>query len=354
VITIGVDAHKRVHVAHAVDDAGHEIASWKGANSRGGWCDFASWAAALGAERQIGIEGAWSYGRGLAQSLVCEGEAVYEVNPRWTALGRRRAKKRDKTDRLDARAVALFVRQEAVNLTAVAADDETAVLDLLAIERGNAVAEATRLRNQLHALLMQLDPEYEATMPALKSAAGLAILKHYAAPDGRPLSEARVAAVHRLAERLALALAQSEEIASKIRALAEMHFAPLTTLCGVNLLTAGTLAGILGPGRRFVSDAALASYAGVSPLEASSAGHTRHRLNRGGDRRLNAVVYMIALTQARSSPAARAYLERRASEGKTKREAMRALKRYIVRAIWRLWNACIPEPPPATGALTCT
>jgi transposase len=60
VITIGVDAHKRVHVAHAVDAAGHEIASWKGANSHTGWCDFASWVAALGAERQIGIEGAWT------------------------------------------------------------------------------------------------------------------------------------------------------------------------------------------------------------------------------------------------------------------------------------------------------
>lgn len=129
-------------------------------------------------------------------------------------------------------------------------------------------------------------------MPALKSATSLAILKYYEAPDERPLSEARVAAVQRLTERLALAPAQSEEIARKIRALAAVHFAPLTTLRGVNLLTAGTLAGIPGHGRRFVSDAALASYAGVSPLQASSAGHPRHRLNRGGDRRLNAVVYI--------------------------------------------------------------
>ena len=72
-------------------------------------------------------------------------------------------------------------------------------------------------------------------------------------------------------------------------------------------------------------------------------GKIRHRLNRGGNRRLNAVLYRIVLTQAHASSEARAYLARRQQEGKTKREAMRALKRYVVRAIWRLWVQCHPE-----------
>jgi len=84
--------------------------------------------------------------------------------------------------------------------------------------------------------------------------------------------------------------------------------------------------------------ASIAAYAGVSPLQASSAGHVRHRLNRGGNRRLNAILYMIALSQASHSEQARAYLARRVSEGKTTREAMRALKRFLARAIWRLWK----------------
>jgi transposase len=353
-ITIGVDAHKRVHVALALDDAGREVASWKGANSADGWCDFTRWAAGLGPGRQIGIEGAWSYGRGLAQHLVRDGEAVYEVNSRWTALGRRSAMKRDKTDRLDARAVALFVRQEAANLPPVAADDETAVLDLFAVEREAAIGEATRLRNQIHALLMQLDPEYQRWMPTLKSAAGLAALQNIEASDDCPISKARAQTVRRLAERLALALRQADEVGDYIRAFAAEHAAPLTELCGVNLLTAGTLAGILGPGRRFASDAALASYAGASPLEASSAGQTRHRLNRGGHRRLNAVLYRIAITQAHHSSEARAYLARRVTEGKTRREAMRALKRFIARAIWRLWNTCPTATPRALHGGSCT
>src|ERR1035437_4151152 len=343
-ITIGVDAHKRVHVGLALDDTGRELGHWRGPNSAVGWHDFLQWASAFGDERRVGIEGAGGYGRGLAQHLVGQGTAVYEVNARWTAIGRRSARKPDKTDRLDARAVALFLHREALELPQVAAEDETAILDLLATERESAIGEATRLRNQIHALLLQLDPDYQLDMPEMKSRAGLTKLRAYSASDEKPLSQERAAAVRRLAERLELALTQADALGDRIRALAAVRFAPLTKLCGVNALTAGMLAGILGPGRRFASDAALSAYAGVSPREASSAGHVPHRLNRGGNRRLNAILYMIALSQARHSQQARAYLARRISEGKTRREAVRALKRFLVRSIWRLWMECYPAP----------
>ena len=147
-----------------------------------------------------------------------------------------------------------------------------------------------------------------------------------------------------MAERLQLATNQAEDVAKQIRLLAKDRYEPLTKLCGVNLLTAGTLAGMLGPNRRFQSEAQLAAYAGTSPLEASSSGLTRHRLNRGGNRRLNSVIYRIALTQAHFHPDARAYLERRVSEGKTRREAHRCLRRFIARAIWNLWQECVRQP----------
>src|SRR5450759_938020 len=338
-ITIGVDAHKRVHVALALDEAGREIGQWQGENSRAGWDDLQRWALSVGTARQWGIENAWGYGRGLAQHLVASGEAVYDVNPRWTALRRRSARRPEKTDRLDARAVALFVRQESPSLPQVQADDETAVLDLLTAERNSALIEATRLRNQIHALLLQLDPQYKARVPTLKSCAGLAVLESYTCPDNTSLSIARAAAVRRLAQRLRLALGQAAELAIQIKEAAA-RFSSLTELCGINLLTAGAIAGILGPGRRFETDAQLAYYAGAAPLEASSAGIVRHRLNRGGNRRLNAILYRIALTQAHHSEEARTYLDRKTSEGKTKREAIRVLKRFIVRAIWRLWQGC--------------
>ena len=140
-ITIGVDAHKRVHVAIALDEAGRDLSSWRGANSAVGWESFSQRARALGAERQVGIEGTWRYGRGLAQGIVATGTAVYEVNARWTAIGRRSARKPDKTDRHDARAGALCLQREGSALPKVEAEDETTILNLLAIEREAAIVE---------------------------------------------------------------------------------------------------------------------------------------------------------------------------------------------------------------------
>src|SRR5579859_68511 len=320
VITIGVDAHKQMHVAVALDETGRPVGQWQGANASGAWRNLHQWAKELGPARRWGIEGAWNYGRGCAQHLVGAGEEVYDVNPRWTAQGCRRARSMAKNDRLDAKSVAMVILRETVTLPRVQADDDTAVLDLLVTQRDDALAEATRLRNQIHQLLLQIDPEYRSHVPNLQSQAGLKAVETYPVPEDRSLGQERAKAIRRLAERLRLALRQAEELTEQIEALAQEHYAPLTQLCGINLLTAATLAGILGPGQRFATEAQLAFYAGVAPLEASSAARTRHRLNRGGNRRLNAVLYRIALTQARYSPEARGYLQRRRGEGKTGRE----------------------------------
>src|SRR5919202_3513090 len=200
-ITLGVDAHKQVHVAVALDEAGHELGRWRGPNSPRGWEELAGWAAALGEPRQWGIEGAWNYGRGLAQHLVASGEVVYEVNPRWTALGRRSARKAGKSDPLDAHAVAVLVWREGATLPRVAAEDETAVLDLLVTEREGALAEATRLRNQIHHLLLQVDPEYRTHVPSLTTEAGLLAVECYQAGGSRASARARAAAGRRPAPR---------------------------------------------------------------------------------------------------------------------------------------------------------
>lgn len=342
-ITIGVDAHKSVNAAFALDDAGRELEFWEGPNTEAGWQGLLKWAVNLGPDRHWGIEGAWGYGRGLSQHLVAADETVYEINARWTALRRRSAHKPGKTDELDAHAIALFVRQEGDELPRVLLEDETTVLELLTGQREIAQSEATRLRNQIHALLLQLDPEYKVHLPTVNSKAGIQALQNYSARSESPLQQQRALVVRRLADRLALTLAHEAELAREIRELARQQYEPLTKLCGINLLTAGRLAAILGPGDRFKSDAQLAAYAGVAPLEASSAGKVRHRLNRGGNRRLNHVLYFIVLTQAHHHPGAQTYLARRVAEGKSRREAHRALKRFIVRAIWKLWQECLED-----------
>jgi transposase len=103
---MGVDAHKRVQHALALDAAGTILGSWRGANTPTQWQQLLAWASTFPGPHHWGIEGAWNYGRGLAHFLVAQGEVVYEVNPRWTAERRRRARRLGKRDRLDAHALA--------------------------------------------------------------------------------------------------------------------------------------------------------------------------------------------------------------------------------------------------------
>jgi transposase len=344
VLTIGIDAHKTVHAAVAIDSAGREVGQWRGPNHPRAWKELQAWAASLDDERQWGVEGAWSYGRGLSQHLVGVGERVYEINSRWTAYGRRRGRKQDKTDGLDARAVALFVRQEAPKLPEVFVDDATSALNILAVERDELVRESNRIRSQLHHLLMHMDPSYKSWLGTLASAAVVRRLRRFrVAGETDEAAAYRAASIRRLAVRLELNRSHEKEIAAEMKRLAAERYEPLTELCGVNLLTAGMLAGLLGPGRRFVHDAQLAAYAGVAPLETSSANSVRHRLNRSGNRRLNSIIYRIGITQAHHSPEARAYLARRVAQGKSRREAHSALRRYLARALWRLWQRCLDQ-----------
>lgn len=294
---IGVDAPKRVHAAVAIDNVGREMGQWRGANTLAGWQAVERRASGLAPDRIWGIEGAGQYGRGLAQTLLRDGERVVAVNPRQTAAMRRGSRQRGKSDRLDARAVARVVLQEGEALPVVQPDAVTTVLAVLVAEREGTLAEATRLRNQLHQILVQLDPV--RTWPALTKAEHVAPLVALVAPTVDPVVQARTVAVRRRAARLRLVLDQGAEIKGAIETLARQRFAPLLTLTGVAALTAGMLA------------AHLAMYAGVAPLEASSGAVVRHRLNRTGNRALNALIYRIAWVQARCHPPAQAYLARR-------------------------------------------
>ena len=345
-LTVGVDAHKTTIMAVAIDVVGREVASWRGPNTVTGWQALVDWSITLDRACQWGIEGAWNYGRGLAQHLVASGATVYEVNARLTAEGRRRARRPDKTDGLDARAVARAVQREET-LPRVTGEDETSMVNDLVAEREALVVDATRLRNQLHQVLTHLDPDYRRRLPSLTSQRGVRAAATYTTDDPRPVAQHRARMVQRMAQRLQFIMEQVRLLTREIERLAAQHWAPLTEVYGVNLLTAATLAGVLGPGRRFRTDAQLAAFAGVAPLEASSAERVRHRLNPGGNRRLNAILHRIAITQLRDAPAAQAYIARRLQEGKTKREALRALKRHLARAVWRRWQDCLAMPGSA-------
>ncbi len=343
-ITLGVDAHKEVHVAVAVDEQGRPQDTWEGPNSEPAWQEALEWASQW-ESRQWGIEGSGNYGQGLAQHLVRARETVYEVNPRLTAQGRRRARKQDKNDRLDAQAVAGVVLRDGPQLPVVVAENEAAVLDVMTRERDRLKSQVDRLRNQLHFDLFKLDPQYRKTFPSLSKLDTIRRLEHFTPEVDTPLAVVRGAAVRRVAAVLRLVLEQEEQLTREIESISGTRYGALTEIQGVARLTAGILAGILGT-RKFNSEDQFATYCGASPLETSSSGRIRHRLNRGGNRRLNRVLYLIALTQWKQQGEGRRYIERRKEEGKSWLEAVRALKRFIARAVWRLWQHHYATKPP--------
>ena len=345
---IGVDCHKWQHTAAILDERGQLLDCWQGGTTPADWAALAAWAADYDAACRWGLEGSGHYGRGLAQFLVAQDAWVAEVNTTLTHLGRRSRGSRHKNDRQDAAAIAAIVRQQGERLPRIQREDETVVLALLTAERDDLQAAATRLRNQLHALLAQAEPGQPKAR--LRTVREVQRWHDYQPTRPDPVSQVRASCIRRRTQQLAALLTTLAELGRELEQAACPVAAPLTTLVGVSWLTAGMLAGYLGPGNRFASDRQLAAYAGVAPLEVSSAERVRHRLNRDGHRQLNAILHRIALTQLQWSAEAQVYVARRMTEGKSKADALRALKRYIARRIYRLWQRCL-DAMALTGAV---
>ena len=143
-----------------------------------------------------------------------------------------------------------------------------------------------------------------------------------------------------MAEQIALLMDRERELRSNIESSVHAQFEPLLAVAGVRPIVAAGLIAELGMPRPGFGVPQIAVLAGVAPIEASSAGGVKHRLSRGGNRRLNMLLYLIALAQERAYAPAQEYMARRQQEGRTAREARRALKRHLVRRIWHQWQAC--------------
>jgi len=339
VIWIGVDAHKQVHLAVAISSEGI-VGERKLPNTPAAWAALLEWGRQW-PQRIWAVEGAWYLGRGLAQYLAREGERVHEVNGRWTAQRRRGMRSPGKSDRLDARSVATLLREEAATLPRVyAEEDELAQVQLWSRAQAELTKDITRTVNRLHELLLQCDPEYKTVLPDLTTKAAIAALQAYRAPGTSGLAREREALIQATAAQLELLDAQDRDLRRKLERASKARFSPLRRIEGVAAIIACAIAAEVGRPRPGFAEEQLAALGGLSPLEASSAGATRHRLNRLGNRRLNMLFHQIVLTQARIYPPARTYLLRRQAEGRTAREARRALKRLIVRRVYRAWREC--------------
>jgi transposase len=330
VITIGIDPHKSSLTAVALDATGEPLASRRITVNAAAYKTLIGWAAGW-PQRRFAVEGAAGLGRGIAQLLAAAGEQVVDVPATLAA----RARLLDtggtrKTDTVDATSVAhAAIRHQ--RLRQVAAEDHHTRLRLLSERRDDLARERVRLLNHLHAVLRDLIPGgAPLDLTAEKAAVLLRRVRPITAADccRRDLAREMIVDLRHLDRRLHTNQAQIRQ------ALAEPH-STITQIHGVGHIIAAKILGHVGDITRFPTADHFASYAGTSPLEASSGERRRHRLNRTGNRQLNTALHTIALCQARDPGPGRTYYQRKLSEGKTPAEARRALKRRLTNLVYR-------------------
>jgi len=336
-IVIGVDTHKRSHTFVAVDAAtGGVLGERTILASDDGALAALRVAAALGDERVWAIEDCRHVSGRLERALVAAGERVIRIPPALTANARRSAREPGKSDRIDALAVAhTAVREGLDRFPAAFLDGQAMAIRLLCDYRDQLVAERTRAINTLRWHLLALDPELEASLrpsglqgPRIRAK----VARHLAKlGDG-----AQVKIAKGFLRRITEITRQELALRAEMNTLIAAHSPQLLAEHGCGTITAAILIGHTAGAERFPTDASFARHAGTAPIPASSGNTTRHRLHRGGDRQLNRALHTIALSRARTDPHTRAYLDRRAAEGKTKLEALRCLKRHLARHFWKL------------------
>jgi transposase len=326
-IVVGLDVHKHSLTAVAVDELGRERGAWSG--PIGTSCLV--WARSLAGERLWAVEDCRHVTREVEQTLVAAGEPLVRVPPRLTAPQRRRGRTRGKSDSIDALAIARAALQEP-QLDGPRAGEETLrELKLLVDHRDDLVDERRRCQQRLRWHLHELDPGLHVPLGALDRNVWLDRLGRQRT---RRAQTTQVRIARDLLGRCRTLSRSISELDRELHARASALAPRLLALPGCGPLSAAKLLCEIGPIDRFRSDAQLARHAGVAPLEASSGKHQRHRLDRGGNRQLNCALHRIAITQGRVHSPARAYLERKQSEGKSRREAIRCLKRQLARTVY--------------------
>jgi transposase len=331
-IVIGVDVHKHSLTATAVDEVGRTLSVWTGPPGT----ERSAWARALAQERLWALEDCRHVSRSLEQSLLKAGERLVRVPPRLTAPARRRGRTRGKSDSLDALAVARAALREPGLDQPRPEEPLLRELKLLVDHRDDLVAERRRCQQRLRWHLHELDPSLGVPLGALDRSIWLDRLGRQLA-RGEQTTQVRIARelLGRCRTLTREVVALERELQARMQTIAPR----LLELAGCGALSAAKLLCEIGPIERFRSDAQLARHAGVAPLEASSGKQRRHRLDRGGNRQLNCALHRIAITQGRVHPPARAYLERKQSEGKSRREAIRCLKRQLARTVYTTLKA---------------
>ena len=332
-VTLGGDCHKRTHTLVAVDENGKELAHKTVPAVSAGHLEARRWASQW-PERRWALENCRHVSRGLETDLLMAGEVVVQVSPKLMAGARRTGREWGKSDPIDALAVARAALQNG-DLPVAHLESESREVKLLLDHRDDQVAERTRVQNRLRWHLHELEPTFEVPDRSLDRKV---VLNQVAKVLRGHRGVAANIAVE-LLERVRQLTERINELEREIRALVTQLAPSLLELDGCAALGAAKLIGETAGIARFSTPARFAMHNGTAPIPVWSGSPQRHRLNRGGNRQLNAALHRIAVTQMRLGGRGHEYIQHRRAAGDTKKEAIRALRRRISDEVFRrMWQ----------------
>jgi transposase len=344
-VTGGVDTHAEVNVAAVVDQVGRVLGTKEFPTSTVGYRAVLAWMRGFGRLVKAGVEGTGSYGAGLAAHLAGEGVEVVEV----IRPNRQARRRRGKSDAADAVAAALAALNGEAAGRPKTHDGAVESVRMLRVARRGAVKARTQAANQLRDLIVTAPQplrEQLAPLPIEQRVGTAARFRPGGLTDPREAAKAAMATVARRHQALTAEIAQLDTALAKL----VKHAAPKELLAkqGVATQVASALLATVGDNPdRLASDASFAALCGASPVDASSGKQRRHRLNRGGDRQANSALWRIVMVRMSHDPRTKAYVARRTKEGKTTKEIMRCLKRYVAREVYNaLVSPAGAHPPP--------
>ena len=335
----GVDTHRDVHMAAAVDTAGRVLGSAPFRADPAGYEQMNNWLQSQGRVCRVGVEGTGSYGAGLARFLTKLGVEVVEVNRPNRQLRRRLGK----TDTTDAEGAAKAALNGQATARPKSGDGPVEGIRMLRLARRSAIKARTQAINQIHGLVVTAPQQVKHQLQGVSAKTRVKICARFRPGTAQTTTACAKKTLRFLARRYQSLTAEIKELDTDIHRLCVQVNPALLSARGVGADTAAALLVAAGDNpERMRSEASFAALCGASPVQASSGQTIRHRLNRGGDRQANNALWRIATTRMRCDQTTIAYVHKRQAEGKTRREIIRCLKRHIARQVYDL----LTNPPP--------
>jgi len=331
-VTGGVDTHKDTHVAAVLNAVGVVLGTAEFPTTPAGYRRLLTWMRGFGDLTAVGVEGTGAWGAGLARHLTSQGVRVIEVQ----RPNRQFRRRHGKSDTADAIGAARAVQSGEADGAPKTADGSVEAIRLLLVARRSGIKARTQAANQMHAVVTTAPAELRTTLAGLNTKQLVErCARFHTAPATTPVGAAR-RTLRLLARRWQALTTEIVELDAVLDDLTAELAPTLRELPSVGTQTAAILLLAAGDNPdRLEHERSFAALCGTSPIDASSGRQHRHRLNRGGDRNANAALYIIVISRLRWHEPTRAYMQRRLAEGRTKKEVIRCLKRYVARQVHR-------------------